>query len=177
MKTPITRDVTSIGLNMTPRDMEIWLEWWAWSRLTLGHVKPSTVISIWLETWNLGNQLATCHKKILGQITIETKNFWTIFHWDKKIWERFPLRQKILGKISIETKILRPFSFETKNIGTIFHWDNQFWENFTLRQKILKQISIESERNWVKFPFFVMRIIKKLLWLKQKKFVKNFHWD
>ena len=77
-------------------------------------------------TWNLESW------KLIGNLP--KKDFRTNYHWDKKFLDNFPLRQKNLGKISIETK----------NFGKDFHWDKKFWDHFLLRQKTLGQFSIET---------------------------------
>ena len=95
-------------------------------------------------------------EKNLGKISIETKNFESGFHWDKKIWDKvpvleleifwknFPMRQNFLRKVSIETKyigtgflVLGHLSLESGGKGTISCWDKM-----QLGQKKLGQISV-----------------------------------
>ena len=95
-------------------------------------------------------------EKKLGKISIETKNFESGFHWDKKIWDKvpdleleifwknFPMRQNFLREVSIETKyfgtgflVLGHLSLESGGIGTISCWDKM-----QLGQKKLGQISV-----------------------------------
>ena len=54
-------------------------------------------------------------EKNLGKISIETENFESGFHWDKKIWDKVP---------DLELEI--------------------FWKNFPLRQNFLRKGSIET---------------------------------
>ena len=95
-------------------------------------------------------------EKNLGKISIETENFESGFHWDKKNWDKvpdleleifwknFPMRQNFLRKVSIETKyigtgflVLGHLSLESGGKGTISCWDKM-----QLGQKKLGQISV-----------------------------------